>query len=124
MACHEIAALRLGMMNMLGRKDPSEIRHELAELGELADKPGPLQNLAKSSNHAEMSAELANAVGELEQRVALMANDDPEIGYYRTLLVTTRRVEGELASHRAALERMFEGLDESHHLIHELFPAS
>ena len=42
MACHEIAALRLGLMKVLGHEDEAERQHELTELGAAADQPGPL----------------------------------------------------------------------------------
>jgi hypothetical protein len=41
MACHEIAALRLGLMRVLGRTDEAERQHELAELKGGAEEPGP-----------------------------------------------------------------------------------
>ena len=37
MACHEIAGLRLGLMEVLGVKNEAERQHELAELGTGAD---------------------------------------------------------------------------------------
>src|SRR5437016_2860919 len=39
MACHEIAALRLGLMRVLGRHDEAERQHEIAELGDGAEMP-------------------------------------------------------------------------------------
>src|SRR5947199_337345 len=48
MACHEVAALRLGLMNVLGIDDAAEKQHELAELGLAAEQPGPIRSLAPS----------------------------------------------------------------------------
>src|ERR1700733_7647242 len=50
MACHEIAALRLGLMKVLGIDDPAERAHELAELGDAANVPGPIASLMNATN--------------------------------------------------------------------------
>ena len=39
MACHELAALRLGMMQILGRDNEAEKIHDLNELGDAGEKP-------------------------------------------------------------------------------------
>ena len=48
MACHEIAALRLGMMNLLGIDNEAEKQHELDELGPLVNELGPIRSLTES----------------------------------------------------------------------------
>ena len=54
MACHEIAALRLGLMRVLGRTDEAERRHELAELGGVAAEAGPIKTLCETQDLASL----------------------------------------------------------------------
>ena len=61
MACHEIAALRLGLMRVLGRNDESERAHELAELGNGAQEPGPIRTLCAASDLAGLRASFESA---------------------------------------------------------------
>jgi hypothetical protein len=47
MGCHEIAGLRLGLMNVLGIEDEHAKQHELAELGSAASAPGPISPMIR-----------------------------------------------------------------------------
>jgi hypothetical protein len=123
MACHEIAALRLGLMTVLGSDDEAERAHELAELGDAACRPGPLASLTKASNLAALVQLYGASLADLGERVARCEPQDPKLGYLRALVVLTKKVELELRAHVEALGRMNRELEEMHDLVHELFPG-
>lgn len=123
MACHEIAALRIAMMNLLGIDDPAELAHETAELGDSLTKAGPIASLARARNLGEARSLFAISVAELDQRVATTASDDPSLPYLRTLTVLTKKVELDLASHVGLMETLFRDLETVHDFVHELYPV-
>ena len=123
MACHEIAALRLGLMNVLGIDDPAEKQHEEAELGEAAQAPGPLRALCGSQDLGGLRRFYQGALAGLEERLAHTREDDPQLAYLRTLMVMTKKTELELDHHVRALETFYRELDEMHHFVHELYPV-
>jgi Protein of unknown function (DUF3209) len=123
MACHEIAALRLGLMNVLGQHDEAERAHELAELGEAATEPGPLASLVAASDLDAVVRLYSTALGDLHEKVARASPSDAKLPYLRSLIVLTRKVELELRAQVEALARISRELDEMHELVHELFPA-
>jgi hypothetical protein len=123
MACHEVAALRLGLMNVLGLRDEAERQHELAELGAAAEEPGPIRSLAQARDLGELIRLYDSALGQLHDKVARTDGDDAKLPYLRTLLVLTKKVELELASHAETLGRFYRDLEELHDFVHELYPA-
>lgn len=123
MACHEVAALRLGLMNILGIDDSSERQHELDELGPAIDEEGPIQALTRATNVASLRQIYETAVTRLEEKVARTGTDDPKLGYYRTLVVLTKKVELELQSQERSLRQLYTDLDEMHDFVHEIYPA-
>ena len=66
MACHEIAALRLGMMNAIGLDDESEKQHELDELGPIILQEGPLKSLSQSHNFEQLEKYFEHSLTLLE----------------------------------------------------------
>lgn len=123
MACHEIAALRLAMMNVLGGFDESERAHELAELGSLATSPGPLSALSKASDFRDMRAGYETSLSLLEEKLAKTAPDAQERPYLATLVVFAKKVELDLAAQIAGFSRICRELEEMHDFIHELYPG-
>lgn len=123
MACHEIAALRLGMMKLLGIDDEAERAHELAELGDAATQPGPLSSLTQASDFDALVRLFATSLVELNEKVARAPATDPKLGYYRSLLVLTKKVELELRAQIDALTRLNRELEEMHDFVHEIYPA-
>ena len=123
MACHEIAALRLGLMRVLGRSDVAERAHELAELGTGAEAPGPIRSLCETTNLAGLKRFSASALADLGVKVAGLPAGDPKLPYYRSLMVLTKKVELDLDSQIAGLTRFFVDLDEMHDFVHEIYPA-
>jgi hypothetical protein len=123
MACHEIAALRLGLMRILGRDDEAERQHELAELGAGAETAGPVRALCQAGDLASLRRFFAHAVTELNARVASTPLDHPKRPYYASLVVLTRKVELELGNQIDGLTRLYRDLDEMHDFVHEIYPA-
>lgn len=123
MACHEIAALRLGLMNLLGDEDEAERAHEIEELGNALHRPGPIADLAQARDLQTLKSLYGSALAELTERVARAEADDPKLGYLRSLLILTKKVELELEGFANGLTRLNRNLDEIHDLMHEVFPA-
>ena len=123
MACHEIAALRLGLMRVIGIEDEAERQHELAELGDGAEKPGPIRSLCQTGNLNQLQRLYQAALSDLGVKVAGMKADDPKLPYYRTLMVLTKKVELDLGAQIAGLTQFYAHLDEMHDFVHEIYPA-
>jgi uncharacterized protein DUF3209 len=124
MACHEVAALRLGLMNVLGLDDEAERQHELAELGPAAAEAGPIRALSQAQNVGELRRFYESALGGLHDKVARTPADDVKLPYLRSLLILTKKVELELAGHAEVLERFYRDLEELHDFVHEIYPAA
>ncbi len=123
MACHEIAALRLGLMRVLGRNDEAERQHELGELGAGAASPGPVKSLCEASDLGSLKRFFEAALSDLNTKIAATAPGDPKLPYYRTLVVLTKKVELDLTNQIEALSRFYRDLDEMHDFVHEIYPA-
>ncbi len=123
MACHEIAALRLGLMKLLGSDDEAERLHELAELGDAACVPGPLASLSTADNLRTLREFYVASLVELNERTSRTPGNDERLPYLRTLVVLTKKVELELEAQIESLSRMNRELEEMHDLVHEMFPG-
>jgi hypothetical protein len=123
MACHEIAALRLGLMTVLGHDDPAERQHELAELGDGAERPGPLRAMCQATDLAALKRCYEASLAELEQRVATTPGDDAALSYLRTLVVLARKIELDLAHQIEGLHHLYRDLEAMHDFVHEIYPA-
>ena len=121
MSCHEIEALRLGMMNALGIGDEQTREHAEKELDGTLD--GPIEALANAETLPEVARHLDAALVDLEEEVASMDPDDPAYDYTRGRLVAVR--DAERAVHRltSQSESILDGLGEAHHHLHEAFPV-
>jgi hypothetical protein len=124
MACHEIAALRLGLMRVLGIQDEAERQHELAELGTGAEAPGPLRSLCEATNLGNLQRFFAGALADLGVKVAATPASDAKLPYYRSLMVLTKKVELDLINQIDSLNRFYRNLDEMHDFVHEIYPAA
>ena len=121
MTCHEIEALRLGLMNSLGIDDDAAEKHAREELGE---EPDPhIAALADADTLADCARHLDTALVELEEEVAATQSDDPSYDYLRGRLVAVRDAEQAVGRLAAQGEEVLEGLGETHDLLHEVFPA-
>jgi len=122
MACHEIAALRLGMMTVLGRDDAAERQHELTELGGAARAAGPVRSLCEARDLSSLQRLFQASLADLDAKVAATRADDPSLPYLRTLVVLTKKVELDLENQIDALTRLYSDLDRMHDFVHELYP--
>ncbi|MFZ5478173.1 MAG: DUF3209 family protein [Myxococcota bacterium] len=124
MACHEIAALRIALHHVLGSRPDAELTHELAELGSVHETDGPLRRLTEARDLAGMRRALEAAAHDLEARVADMPADHPTLGYHRALVVTVRGVLRDVERMSAQVERFYLDVEDTHDLLHEVFPGS
>lgn len=123
MACHEIAALRLGLMQVLGIHDESEREHELAELNQGGPPSEALRSLCQAHDFGSLKTFFESALAQLEERVARTPADDPQMPYLRTLIVLSKKVELDLRNQLESMTRFYRDLDEMHDFVHEMFPA-
>jgi hypothetical protein len=121
MTCHELEALRLGLMNVLGTEDRTARDHAEQELAGHLD--GPIEGLASAETLADVERHLDAALVDLEAEIAATDADDPEYDYLRGRLVAVR--DGERAVHRLTDQggSVLDGLGDAHDLLHEAFPA-
>jgi hypothetical protein len=121
MTCHEIEALRLGLMNSLGVSDDAARKHARDELG---DDPEPhIEALADAESLAACARHLDTALVELEAEVAAADEDAPDHDYLRGRLVAVRDAEAALDRLREHGEGVLTDLGDAHHALHETFPA-
>src|SRR5262245_49120898 len=122
-ACHEIAALRLGLMRILGRDDEAERQHELAELGSSAEQAGPIRSACRATDLASLKRSYDAAIADLEERISATGTADLKLPYLRTLVVLTKKVELDLEHQIDSLTRLYRDLEEMHDFVHEIYPA-
>jgi hypothetical protein len=121
MTCHELEALRLGLMNVLGTEDRSVREHAEKELeGELS---GPIEGLANAETLSEIERHLDAALVDLEETVASADEGSAEYDYLRGRLVAVRDAERAIHRLTAQGEDVLAGLGEAHDVLHETFPA-
>jgi hypothetical protein len=110
-------------MRILGLEDEAERQHELAELGDGARQPGPIQSLCGAQDFAALKRFFEAALADLEGRIAARPVDDPDLAYLRSLLILNKKVELDLQNHVQSLTNFYRNLDEMHDLVHEIYPA-
>ncbi|SEH11444.1 Protein of unknown function [Natronorubrum sediminis] len=121
MSCHEIEALRLGLMNVLGVGDQHARDHAEKELeGHLE---GPIEALVEAESLTAIERHLDAALVDLEEEVAEMDRDDPEYDYTRGRLLEVRNAERAIKRLRVQSESIVDGLGEAHDTLHEIFPT-
>ena len=121
MSCYEIEALRLALTTVLGTEDETARRHAEAELE--GHRDGPIGALADASTLDEIERHLDAALVDLEAEIAATDADDPEYDYLRGRLVAVRDAERAVQRLTAQTTDVFEGLGETHDLLHEAFPV-
>lgn len=123
MACHEIAALRLGLMKVIGIQDEAEKQHEMAEIGSSIETPGPIRSLTEAHDLAGLKRFYEAALSILEEKVAKTPAGDPKLSYYRTLIILTKKVELDLRNQIENLTRLYLDLEVMHDFVHEIYPV-
>src|SRR6056297_2832371 len=91
MTCHELEALRLGLMHVLGTEDRSARDHAEQELD--GDLSGPIEGLANAETLSEIERHLDAALVDLEEKVAGADEESAEYDYLRGRLVAVRDAE-------------------------------
>jgi len=124
MACHEIAGLRIGLMNVIGIDDEAERNQEMAELGGLATQKGPICDLTQSQSLSSLLTHYESSLVLLEEKVSQCKVTDPQLPYYKTLLVMTKKVELDLRNHMESLKTFYKDLEEVHDFMHEIYPEN
>jgi len=121
MSCHEIEALRLGLMNVLGTEDRSVREHAERELEGHLD--GPIEALANAETLSAIERHLDAALVDLEAEIAATDPTDPEYDYLRGRLVAVRDAERAVRRLTGQGESVLDGLGEAHDVLHETFPV-
>ena len=121
MTCHELEALRLGLMNVLGTEDRSARDHAEQELDGHLD--GPIGALADADTLAELARHLDAALVDLEAEIAETDSADPSYDYLRGRLVAVRDAERAVSRLTDQGEDVLGGLGEAHEVLHEAFPV-
>jgi len=121
MTCHELEALRLGLMNVLGTGEQSAREHAEAELE--GHREGPIGALAEAETLSAIERHLDAALVDLEAEVATADPADEEYDYLRGRLVAVRDAERALRRLTDQGESVLDGLGEAHDALHETFPV-
>lgn len=121
MACHEIGALRLGLMNVLGIEDKALRQHDENEVGEVLRSKGPIQSLSRAQNFKEIKVFFEITLNDLEHKIANLSSDHKDLPYYRSLLILNKKIDLELDVQIKGLEYFFGNLDEMHDFVHEIY---
>ena len=123
MACAELEALRLALMNITGTTDESVERHAEAELEALLDEPGPIQALANATTLDEAQRHLDAALVDLEEEATRTPDADPKSGYLRGRVIAVRDAERSLRRLRVQTDSFLDDLGGAHHDLHDTFPV-
>lgn len=121
MACHEIGALRLGLMNVLGIEDKALRQHDENEVGEALNIKGPIQSLSRAQNFKELKVFFGNTLNDLEHKIANISPDNKDLPYYRSLLILNKKIELDMEAQLKGLEAFYKNLDEMHDFVHEIY---
>ncbi|MFB6127337.1 MAG: DUF3209 family protein [Halolamina sp.] len=121
MSCHELEALRIGLMNVLGTADRSARRHAEQELAGHLD--GPIAAMVEADDLSELARHFDAALVDLEETVATTPEDDPSYDYRRGRLVACRDAETALSRLLDHGDGLLDDLGSTHDVLHEAFPA-
>ncbi|SEA11499.1 Protein of unknown function [Haloplanus vescus] len=123
MACAELEALRLALMNLTGSVDESVRQHAEAEIGDELEEDGPIAALANASTLDEIQRHLDAALVDLEEEAMQADTDDPDGAYLRGRVVAVRDAERTVRRLRTQTDALLDDLGEAHHTLHETFPT-
>ncbi|GAB3317367.1 DUF3209 family protein [Haloplanus rallus] len=123
MACAELEALRLALMNMTGTVDESVKQHAEAEIGDELEAGGPIAALAAAETLDEIQRHLEAALIDLEEEAMAADATDPDGAYLRGRVVAVRDAERTVRRLRERTDAVLDDLGEAHHTLHETFPT-
>ena len=109
-------------MNVIGINDLKEKQHELSELGDAVNRPGPVASMLNTQNLIDLKKLYEQSLTMLAEKVAKLPASDSKLGYYRALMVTNKKIELELTRLIGDLNSFYKELDEVHNFMHEVFP--
>jgi hypothetical protein len=122
MACAELEALRLALMNLTGTVDESVRQHAEAEIGDELQEDGPIAALANAETLDEIQRHLDAALVDLEEKAMAADPTDPHGAYLRGRVVAVRDAERTVRRLHERTDSYLEDLGEAHHTLHETFP--
>jgi hypothetical protein len=123
MACAELEALRLALMNLTGTVDESVKNHAEAEIGDELEAGGPIAALAEAETLDEIQRHLEAALIDLEEEAMAADATDPDGAYLRGRVVAVRDAERTVRRLRNRTDDLLDDLGEAHHTLHETFPT-
>ncbi|MFD1634431.1 DUF3209 family protein [Haloplanus ruber] len=123
MACAELEALRLALMNLTGTVDESVKQHAEAEIGDELAAGGPIAALAEAETLDEIQRHLEAALIDLEEEAMAADATDPQGAYLRGRVVAVRDAERTVRRLRERTDAMLDDFGEAHHTLHETFPT-
>jgi hypothetical protein len=123
MACAELEALRLALMNLTGTVDESVRNHAEAEIGDELEAGGPVAALAEAETLDEIQRHLEAALIDLEEEAMAADATDPDGAYLRGRVVAVRDAERTVRRLRNRTDDLLDDLGEAHHTLHETFPV-
>lgn len=121
MTCHELEAVRLALMNVIGTDDQSVRAHAEAELE--GERSGPIEALTEAQSLSEIQRHLDAALVDLEEEIAETDPSTDEYDYMRGRLVAVRDAERSIERLTDQGESLLAGFGDAHHLLHEAFPV-
>jgi hypothetical protein len=119
MACAELEALRLALMNLNGTVDESVRQHAEAEIGDELEANGPIAALANATTLDEIQRHLDAALIDLEEAAMAADPDDPDGAYLRGRVVAVRDAKRTVRRLRRRTDDLLDDLGEAHHTLHE-----
>jgi hypothetical protein len=82
-----------------------------------------MRSMCEAADLASLKRFYDAALAALEERIAVTRADDPGLGYLRTLVVLTRKVELDLRHQIEGLTHLYRDLEHMHDFVHEIYPA-
>ena len=76
MACHELGALRLGLMKIIGIENEAAKVHDENEVGEALNNPRPIQSSRSANNLKELQTFFDSSISHLEDKVSKLKKGD------------------------------------------------
>lgn len=123
MACKEIEALRLALLNCSGTDDPAARKHAKDHLGDALEHDGPINALANAEDLDSIKRHLDAALVDLEEQITATDEDSEEYDYLRGRLLVVRDAENAIDRLHTQMMGVYDGLGDVHDLLHETFPG-
>ena len=124
MACHEIAALRLGLMQVLGRTTRPSASTSWPSWATAPRPPAPSARCARRHDLASLQSFFAGALSRaLAPRWRARAPTTRKLPYYRDAGGADQEGRAGARQPGRRLTRLYRDLDEMHDFVHEMYPT-